>query len=99
MKTNIPSLILVFMLTGFAFLQPVHAVVPPPDGGYPNLNTAEGTNALQHLTTGAGNTAAGWYSLFTTSEGSLNTAIGAGTLISNSTGSNKPPKCARSLLL
>jgi hypothetical protein len=31
-------------------------VVPPPDGGYPNFTTAEGTNALLHLTGGAANT-------------------------------------------
>jgi hypothetical protein len=31
----------------------VQAVVPPPDGGYPNFNTAEGQNALFSLTTGA----------------------------------------------
>src|SRR6266436_5901274 len=41
------------------------AVVPPPDGGYPNFNTAEGQNALFSLTTGAGNTAVGWSSLLT----------------------------------
>jgi len=87
------------MLTGFALLQPVQAVVPPPDGGYPNYNTAEGTNALQHVTTGAGNTAAGWYSLFTTSTGSLNTAVGAGTLLSNSTGSNNTANGALALFL
>jgi hypothetical protein len=96
---NTPSLILVSMLTGFAFLQPVHAVVPPPDGGYPNYNTAEGTSALQHVTTGAGNTAAGWYSLFTTSTGDLNTAVGAGTLVSNSTGSHNTANGALALLL
>ena len=28
------------------------AVVPPPDGGYPNGNTAEGEDALFSLTTG-----------------------------------------------
>ena len=99
MKTNTPSLILIFLLAGFAFLQPAHAVVPAPDGGYPNFNTAEGTNALQHLTTGVGNTAAGWHSLFTTSTGDLNTAIGAGTLVSNSTGSHNTANGALALLL
>jgi hypothetical protein len=83
MKTNTPSLILVSMLAGVAFLQPAHAVVPPPDGGYPGFNTAEGTNALKNLTTGLGNAAVGWYSLFSNTDGSFNTALGAGTLLSN----------------
>src|ERR1700757_5202219 len=59
------------------------AVVPAPDGGYPGFTTAEGTNALQNLTTGVGNTAAGWYSLFTNTSGSYNTGVGAGTLLFN----------------
>ena len=71
------------MLAGVAFLQPAPAVVPPPDGGYPGFNTAEGTNALKHLTTGVGNAAVGWYSLFSNTDGSFNTALGAGTLLSN----------------
>ena len=34
-------------------LTPVaQAVVPPPDGGYPGFNTAEGQNALFNLTSG-----------------------------------------------
>jgi len=99
MKKHLLSLILISFLTGFAFLQSVHAVIPPPDGGYPNFNTAEGTNALQHLTTGVGNTATGWHSLFTTSTGDLNTAIGAGALVSNSTGSHNTANGALALLL
>ena len=35
----------------------IPAVSPAPDGGYPNNNTAEGTDALFNLTTGVGNTA------------------------------------------
>ena len=58
-------------------------VSPPPDGGYPGFNTAEGTNALKNLTTGVGNAAVGWYSLFSNTDGSYNTALGAGTLLSN----------------
>jgi hypothetical protein len=34
-------------------------VSPPPDGDYGNGNTAEGANALFHLTTGGANTAIG----------------------------------------
>jgi trimeric autotransporter adhesin len=59
------------------------AVNPPPDGGYPGFNTAEGTRALFSLTTGSANTAVGWFSLFSNVEGSFNTAVGAGTLLFN----------------
>jgi hypothetical protein len=55
-------------------------VSPPPDGGYPGFNTAEGDNALFSVTTGVANTAVGWLSLKANAEGSLNTAVGAGTL-------------------
>jgi hypothetical protein len=58
-------------------------VVPPPDGGYPGFNTAEGQNALKNLTTGVGNTAVGWFSLFSDTDGSFNTAVGVGTLLFN----------------
>src|SRR3954447_5477866 len=61
----------------------LQAVVPPPDGGYPGFTTAEGTKALQSLTTGAANTAVGWYSLFSNTDGSYNTGVGAGTLLFN----------------
>jgi trimeric autotransporter adhesin len=58
-------------------------VVPPPDGGYPNFTTAEGTKALQNLTSGAGNTGVGWYSLFSVTAAGFNTGVGAGTLALN----------------
>jgi trimeric autotransporter adhesin len=61
----------------------VQAVVPPPDGGYPNFTTAEGQNALFSLTTGAANTAVGWFSLKSVTTGSFNTGVGAGTLVLN----------------
>ena len=48
-------------------------VLPPPDGGYPNFTTAEGTKALLHLTTGAGNTGIGWFSLLSATTASFNT--------------------------
>ena len=70
-------------LLAFALLPMAQAVVPPPDGGYPGFNTAEGQNALSGLTTGIGNTAAGWFSLFSNNDGSFNTAVGAGTLLFN----------------
>ena len=58
----------------------MQAVVPPPDGGYPGGNTAEGQNALLNLTSGGFNTAVGWLSLRTDTSGSFNTAVGAGAL-------------------
>ena len=59
------------------------AVSPPPDGGYPGGNTAEGQNALLNLTTGTYNTAVGWFSLTANTEGNFSTAIGAGALLAN----------------
>src|SRR5882724_2726349 len=74
-------LLVVLVLTCLAISPMAKAVVPPPDGGYPNFTTAEGTNALSGLTTGAANTAVGWYSLFSDTAGSFNTATGAGSLL------------------
>jgi len=71
-----------------AFLPQMQALTPPPDGCYPGFTTAEGCNALSHLTSGAGNTGVGWYALFGTSTGSFNTGIGAGTLVLNNSDSN-----------
>jgi Chaperone of endosialidase len=84
MKTTIRT---VLVSLAFVFLSAAdpkaQAVVPPPDGGYPGFNTAEGQNALSGLTTGIGNTAVGWFSLFSSTDGSFNTAVGAGTLLFN----------------
>jgi hypothetical protein len=61
MKNSIRSFaIIALTITGFAFSPKTQAVIPPPDGGYPNFNTAEGQNALFSLTTGVANTAVGW---------------------------------------
>jgi Chaperone of endosialidase len=62
------------------------AVVPPPDGGYPVENTAEGNDALFSLTTGADNTAIGFNTLWSNTTGLYNTATGAFALYSNTTG-------------
>src|SRR6266480_3608532 len=70
-------------LNCFALLSTAQALVPPPDGGYPGFNTAEGQNALFNLTTGVGDTAVGWFSLWSDTDGSYNTAVGAGTLLFN----------------
>jgi hypothetical protein len=71
------------LLLSLALLPKAHAVSPPPDGGYPGFNTAEGQSALLSLTTGVGNTAVGSLSLKSDTNGSFNTAVGAGTLLLN----------------
>ena len=76
------------ILSAIAFLPGVQAVVPPPDGCYPNFTTAEGCNALVSLTTGAGNTGLGWFSLFSNTTGNFNTGVGAGALALNNTDNN-----------
>ncbi len=68
-------------LNCFALLSTAQALVPPPDGGYPGGNTAEGQNALFSLTTGTFNTAVGFLSGHAFTTGNLNTAIGAGALL------------------
>jgi len=78
-------LLIPLILTGLAFLPQVQAasdVDPPPDGVYGG-STAEGYQALHHLTTGAFETAIGWESLATDTTGNYNTGVGAGTLALN----------------
>jgi hypothetical protein len=84
MKTRIRLLVIVALaFVGLGLLPKARAVVPPPDGGYPGGNTAEGQNALFSLTTGGYNTAVGFFSLRSDATGSFNTAMGAGTLLAN----------------
>jgi hypothetical protein len=73
------------LLTLGSFVLPhrTQAVVPAPDGGYPNFNTAEGQNALFSLTTGQWNTALGAFTLRSDTDGSYNTAVGTAALLSN----------------
>ena len=77
---------LLFALAWFALSPAVRAVSPPPDGGYANGNTAEGTDALFSLTTGTNNTAAGFLALFRNTTGFDNTANGFEALALNTTG-------------
>src|SRR5213596_210514 len=72
----------------FALCLTSNAVNPPPGGGYPGGNTAEGQNALLSLTTGTYNTGVGLFSLVDNAEGSFNTAIGAGALLANTAHQN-----------
>src|SRR4051812_13632733 len=88
MKIRIQSLTAITFTLTFV-LQPIaQAVLPPPDGGYPGGNTAEGQNALFSLTTGGFNTAVGFLSLKSDTTGSLNTAVGAATLLANTADQN-----------
>jgi len=98
LKTIAPPLLITLTLLCFGLLPRAQAVVPPPDGGYPNFTTAEGTKALQSLTTGSANTAVGWYSLFSDTTGSFNTGAGAGALALN-TAENNTATGAAALLL
>ena len=82
---------LIHILIGIAWiglLSGAQAVVPPPDGGYPGGNTAEGQNALFSLTSGGFNTAVGFFSLRSNATGQFNTAIGAGTLLASTADEN-----------
>ena len=89
---------LIHILTGFVcigLLPQAQAVNPPPDGGYPGGNTAEGQAALLSRTTGGYNTAVGLLSLRSLTTGSLNTAVGAGTLLANTADSKIRPLASR----
>jgi hypothetical protein len=81
-------LFVAFTVVCFAFSSQMQAVVPPPDGAYPNFTTAEGQNALHSLTSGAANTALGAFSLFANTTASFNTAVGVGALFANTESDN-----------
>src|SRR6266480_1352195 len=89
-RSSLPcSFPVVLLVLGLFALSPaVRAVDPPPDGGYPKGNTAEGDQALNSLMDGyVGNTAIGYQALFSTSAGAHNTGVGFQALFSNTTGS------------
>ena len=76
-----PTILLLFIgssLACFALSPKVEAVVPPPDGGYPGFNTAEGQKALFGLTTGVANTAVGWHSLFSNTAAAITPVLERG---------------------
>src|SRR5882724_2364473 len=73
-------------LVSFALSPATQADFPPPDGGYGNFNTAEGSDALSSLTVGSKNTAIGYRALFSNTAGDYNTATGSQALVSNTTG-------------
>src|SRR5437867_12401315 len=73
----IRGFLLILLTLGCFALSPApnaFGVSPPPDGGYPGDNTAEGGGALSNLTTGTANTALGETTLYQNTAGSNNTA-------------------------
>src|SRR6266404_4740809 len=80
--------LLLISVSWLALSSETRAVSPPPDGGYFNANTAEGTNALFSLTSGFSNTAIGLDALYSNTTGSSNTAIGTNALLSNTANNN-----------
>ncbi len=97
MKTSIPSVLITFVLVCFGLVQNTQAVNPPPDGGYPGGNTAEGTDALFSLTSGAWNAALGTQALNHNTTGGGNTATGFQALLNNTTGNHNTAYGAQAL--
>ncbi len=77
------SVLILLLLACIGVASKVEAVSPPPDGGYPGGNTAEGQAALFSNTTGEGNTAIGKGALSINTTGVANVAVGAGALAAN----------------
>jgi hypothetical protein len=97
-KKTIPPLLATIVIACFGLSPQLQAVSPAPDGCYPGFTTAEGCNALNFLTTGAGNTGLGWYSLYVNTTGSYSTGVGAGALLLNNADSNTAMGAAAMLL-
>jgi len=76
-------LLMSVVLICLTLLPSARAVTPPPDGAYPNGNTAEGSNALFSLTTGTWNTAIGAQALYSNTTGSRNNAVGVSALVNH----------------
>jgi hypothetical protein len=87
-KTYVPFIAIALLLACLELSPEAQAVVPPPDGGYPGSNTAEGQNALLSRTSGTFNTAIGFFSLRALTTASFCTGLGAGTLLANTAGEN-----------
>jgi hypothetical protein len=98
LKTATPPLLIALALVCFGLVPRAHGVSPAPDGCYSGFTTAEGCNALNSLTAGAGNTGVGWRSLFFDTTGNFNTGVGAGTLVLNTADSNTAVGAAALLL-
>ena len=88
LKKTTPLFRVAFVLGCFALSPTAQAVSPTPDGGYPNENTAEGTDTLFSLTSGGDDTAVGFNALYNNTGGFNNTALGAKALSTNTIGSS-----------
>jgi hypothetical protein len=97
MKTTGPSICIILSFVCVELLPKVQAVSPPPDGGYADGNTAEGTDALFSLTIGTANTAIGFQALFSNTFGGSNMATGYLALSQNTTGSSNTANGTRAL--
>jgi hypothetical protein len=92
-----PLIPIALALAWLAVSPTARAVDPPPDGCYPDGNTAEGCDALFSLTNGFNNTAIGNEALFSNTTGDSNTATGAFALPSNITGDGNTATGAQAL--
>src|SRR5262249_36521614 len=95
---NVIVAVMLSALACFALLPGAQAVSPAPDGCYSNFTTAEGCDALNSLTSGAGHTGVVWRALFLDIGGRYNTAFGAGALVLNN-GTSNPATGAAAFLL
>jgi trimeric autotransporter adhesin len=107
-QTKVLSLFGAPVLACLLFAATGQGVTPPPDGGYPGQNTAEGTQALNSIILpvpvrggelGAlRNTANGYQTLFSLTTSSDNTATGYQALFSITTGNGNTAMGAGALL-
>ncbi len=87
MKFTLRHIAIALLATASFSISPkTEAVTPVPDGGYANNNTAEGTDALFNLSTGANNTGLGYSALHNNTNGDYNTAVGSNSMANNISG-------------
>jgi hypothetical protein len=93
---NLLPCLLVLALGLFGISSTARALIPAPDGGYSDNNTAEGDGALSNGG-GTDNTAIGFDTLFNDTSGGFNTATGSLALSNNTTGSDNTAAGAEAL--
>ena len=99
LKRVIPFFVVALACLGLSPMAQALLPPPPPDGGYPGQNTAEGENALFNLTTGVFNTATGYNALTRNTTGDFNTATGSQALLLTTTGGSNTATGANALFL